>query len=81
VARVLLSGALRRHAGGVAELSIEAPSYRELLAALESRFPGMAPLIEGRTSLAIDGEIIPDPLLEPISEDSEIHFVPRVAGG
>ena len=40
-----------------------------------------APLIEGRTSLAIDGEIIPDPLLEPIPEESEIHFVPRVAGG
>jgi CO/xanthine dehydrogenase Mo-binding subunit/molybdopterin converting factor small subunit len=81
VARVLLSGALRRHAGGRAELSIEAPTYRELVAALEARFPGIAPLIEGRTSLAIDGEIIPDPLLEPIPEESEIHFVPRVAGG
>ena len=57
MARVLLSGALRRHAGGRAELSIEAPTYRELVAALEARFPGIAPLIEGRTSLAIDGEI------------------------
>ena len=81
MARVLLSGALRRHTGGHAELSIEARTYRELLAALEARFPGIAPLIEGRTSLAIDGEIIPDPLLEPIPEASEIHFVPRVAGG
>jgi len=43
VARVLLSGALRRHAGGRAELSIEAPTYRELVAALEARFPGIAP--------------------------------------
>ena len=76
-----LSGALRRHAGGSAELRVEARSYRELLAALESRFPGIALLIEGRTSLAIDGEIIPDPLLEPIPEESEIHFVPRGAGG
>jgi len=81
VARVLLSGALRRHAGGRAELAIEARTYRELLAALEARFPGIASLIEGRTSLAIDGEIIADPLLETIPPRSEIHFVPRVAGG
>jgi hypothetical protein len=32
-------------------------------------------------AVAIDGEIIEDPLLEPIRPESEIHFLPRISGG
>ena len=37
MARVVFSGALRQHVGGVGELEIEARSYRELL-----RAPGLS---------------------------------------
>jgi molybdopterin converting factor small subunit len=81
VARVLFAGALRRHVGGTAELEVEAGSYRDLVRALEERFPGFAELVDGRMALAVDGELISDPLLEPIDADSEVHFVPRISGG
>jgi hypothetical protein len=32
-------------------------------------------------AVAIDGDIIVDPLLEPIGPDSEVHFLHFVAGG
>ncbi len=81
MARVVFSGVLRQHAGGLAELEVEAESYRELLRALEARFPGFSDLIEGRMTLALDGELISDPMLEPIHADSEVHFIPRIGGG
>ena len=81
MARVVFSGVLRQHVGGLAELEVEADSYRDLLRALEARFPGFSDLIEGRMTLALDGELISDPLLEPIGPDSEVHFVPRIGGG
>ena len=81
VARVLFSGVLRRHVGGLAGLDLDVTSYRELLRSLEGRFPGFEDLIEGRMTLALDGELISDPLNEPIEADSEVHFIPRISGG
>ena len=81
MARVLFSGALRRHVGGLAELDLDVASYRELLRLLEARFPGFEGLVEGRTTLALDGELISDPFAESIEADSEVHFIPRIGGG
>jgi molybdopterin converting factor small subunit len=53
---------------------------RELLAELERRFPGLGAALAG-SAVAIDGEIFPDPLLEPVGKGSEVHFLPRVGGG
>ena len=53
---------------------------RRLLAELERRFPGLGEALAG-AAVAIDGEIFPDPLLEPVGPDSEVHFLPRVGGG
>ena len=81
MARVLFSGALRQHVGGLAELELDVASYRELLRCLDARFPGFEDLVEGRMTLAVDGELISDPLVEPIEADSEVHFLPRIGGG
>ena len=81
MARVVFSGVLRQHVGGVAELELDVGSYRELLRALEERFPGFVERVDGRMALAVDGELISDPLLESIDCDSEVHFVPRISGG
>ncbi len=81
MARVVFSGVLRQHVGGASELEFEVDSYRELLRALDQRFPGFAELVEGRMTLALDGELISDPMFERLEVDSEVHFVPRIGGG
>ena len=81
MARVVFNGALRRLAGGASELEVDARNVRELMHALEDRFPGISLELQSGMSIAIDGDIIQDPLLEPIEPDSEVHFLPAVQGG
>ena len=81
MARVVLPHALQALSGGVREIEVSARSVRELIATLEAQMPGVAELVGGQMAVAIDGEIISDPLLEPIDEDSEVHFLPRISGG
>ena len=80
MARIFLSGELRRIAGGEESLEIDARSVRDLVDALEERFPGMRARIDGM-AVAIDGEILPDAFLEAVEPESEIHFLPPVRGG
>jgi molybdopterin converting factor small subunit len=81
MATVFFTSGLRRHTGGRDRVVIEARSFRELLAALEARFPGLREPLQADIAVAIDGEIVQDPLLEPIQPASEIHFLPRISGG
>ena len=46
-----------------------------------ARFPGLDRDALTNMAVAIDGVIIVDPLLEPLNEDSEVHFLHFVAGG
>jgi molybdopterin converting factor small subunit len=77
----VLPQALQALAGGVREIEVSAGSVRELIATLEAQMPGVAELVAGQMAVAIDGEIFSDPLLEPIDDDSEVHFLPRISGG
>ena len=81
MATVFLSAGLRRFAGGVERVEVEAATVRELVDALDRRFPGIGDRLRDGTAVAIDGEIIPDPLLEPIPPGSEVHFLPSISGG
>lgn len=71
----------QRTPDGAAELDVDARTVRELVRALEPRVPGLGEALESNLSIAIDGEIVNDPLLEEIGPSSEVHFVPRIAGG
>jgi sulfur-carrier protein len=59
----------------------------EVIDALETQFPGLkARLCDGdrvRTGLAvvIDTQVARGGLTEPINENSEVHFIPAIAGG
>ncbi|MBI2799115.1 MAG: MoaD/ThiS family protein [Gammaproteobacteria bacterium] len=82
MATVVLQGELaRRYAGGQTTVTIEAADYRALIDALERRFPGLAAAVSVRTAVAIDGVIFQEPLLEPITQHSEVHFLPLIGGG
>ena len=76
----MIPRALRERAGGQERLEVAAADVRRLLAELERRFPGLGEALAG-AAVAIDGEIFPDPLLETVGPESEVHFLPRVAGG
>ncbi|MBS1818858.1 MAG: MoaD/ThiS family protein [Acidobacteria bacterium] len=77
---VHFSSALQRHTGGVAQVTLEAPRVKELVAAVIARFPGLE-LELGDLAVAIDGEVRPDAAYEPLMPSSEIYFVPKIAGG
>ncbi len=73
----------RQHTGGISEVGIDAANVRELLRHLSELYPSLnAHLVEtSSTAVAIDGEIIPDPWLESLTETSEVHLVRPLAGG
>lgn len=81
MATVVFSSGLQRHTGGVERLNVSAPDVRGLIAALDARFPGIGEVLRSGMAVAIDGEIIQEPLLEAVPDDSEVHFLPSISGG
>jgi sulfur-carrier protein len=82
MAHVHFSAGLRSSfTGGVTDLVIDAPNVRALIRALDERFPGIGDKLSSGTSVAIDGEIIPDADLESLEAASEVHFLETIAGG
>jgi molybdopterin converting factor small subunit len=80
VATVYLPSGLARHTGGVDTIEIDAARVPDLLAALRDRFPPIADQLND-LAVAIDGEIYADPGYQPLRADSEVHLLPRIAGG
>ena len=72
----------RQHTG-VAEVTVDAPNVRDLVRQLSELYPSLnAHLVQtSSTAVAIDGEIIPDPMLEELTTSSEVHLVRPLAGG
>jgi sulfur-carrier protein len=80
--RVILVGeGCRRLAGGQREIEVEADTIRRLLLELDRRFPGLGTQVEEGMAIAIDGTIYQDTYGVPLRPDSEIHVIPRIAGG
>ena len=61
-------------------LIVDAPRVLELMELLARRFPELSDVLPSM-AVAIDGEIYNDADYRPLSDDSEVHLVPRVAGG
>ena len=72
---------------GKSQVEVEGSTVRELVDALDVRYPGVAARIveEGRIrpglSVAVDGVVGNKGLREPVGPDSEVHFVPAMTGG
>ena len=80
VAKVYLPGGLTRHTGGVGVIEIDARRLEDLTRALAARFPGLAGELE-HFAVAVDGEIYNDAPYHALEPDSEVYFIPRIAGG
>lgn len=78
--RVVFPNHLLSHTGGQREVEVAASNVRELLEALERRFPGCRDAL-GRSAVAIDGQIYQDAFLEPLEPGAEVFFMQRIEGG
>jgi len=81
MARVLIPDHLASVITGARELEVIATTYRELVEKLDALFPGAAEAILGKVAVAIDGDIIHDPWLDPLEPDSEVCFLHKIEGG
>jgi len=80
MATVHLPSGLTQYTGGAESVVIDAPRLPELLAALRDRFPLIGDHLD-EMAVAIDGEIYQDPGFQALRADSDVHLVPRIAGG
>jgi molybdopterin converting factor small subunit len=80
VATVYLPSGLAAYTGGVETIDIDASRVVDLMTELAARYPDLAPQLD-EMAVAIDGEIYQQPGYQPLSPRSEVHLVPRIAGG
>jgi sulfur-carrier protein len=84
---VVIPALLRKFTKGLERVEVPGSSIREVVRQLGNRFPGIdAQLLEDgdiRPSIAvsIDGEIGTGGVLDPVGENSEVHFIPALGGG
>ena len=81
MARVFFADHLMQYTAGTRELELPGERFRDLVAQLEKRYPGISEILIGKVAVAIDGDIIHDPFLEPVKPDSEVYFLHRIEGG
>lgn len=85
--KVYIPAQWRDLTGTTTQLELEGSSLKQIIDALERKFPGIAGRVcdEGQIAaglaVSIDGDISSRGLLAPVSATSEIHFLPAIGGG
>ncbi len=78
---------MRSLTNGKSQVEVEGSTVWEIVAALETRYPGVAARIveddriRPGLSVAVDGTVGNKGLREPVGPNSEVHFVPAMTGG
>ena len=73
--------------GGRSSVEVEGATVRQVIDNLDLACPGIRDrlLDQGRLrpniSVAVDGEVTPMGLLEPVGPSSEVHFIAAIKGG
>lgn len=84
---VFIPAPLRPLADGQTSIELDGGTVRQLVNALDERFPGMAARLTEAGELSrslmvsIDGSIAPRGLLATVGPNSEVHFLPAIGGG
>ena len=72
---------------GEQRVVVEGNNVRQIIESLDQKYPGFKDRLveDGRVkpniSVATDGEITPLGMIEKVSEESEVHFLPAISGG
>ncbi len=78
---------LQSSTGGQSRVEVTGATVRQIVDSLERTFPGIrTKLVDGdrlrpNLSVAVDGEVSPLGLLEPVPAGAEVHFVTAIQGG
>ena len=73
--------------GGTDRVEVPGKNVRQVIDNLEALYPGLKELIleDGNISpgisVFVDGELGYMELVEPVKEESEVHFLPAISGG
>ena len=87
VAIIFIPTMLQPLTGGVKQTECEGRNVRQIIDGLEARYPGIKERlvedgeIRANLAVAIDGDVARMGMLERVSENSEVHFVPAIGGG
>ena len=87
MATVWIPALLRQLTSDQQSVQVAGATLREVIDALDAKFPGikakLCPNDQMRPGLAVvvDGEVARGGLSEAVGENSEVHFIPAVAGG
>jgi molybdopterin synthase sulfur carrier subunit len=87
MALVYIPEPLQSLSHGEKEVRLEATTVQQVIAQLEALYPGMEDaLVEDgdlkpHIAVAVDGEVSILGVVEPVSADSEVHFIPALGGG
>lgn len=80
MATIYFSTGLAQYTDGAESLTVEARRVDELLAIVVERFPALREPL-AIMAVAVDGEVHTHPDFIPLGPQSEVHLVPRIAGG
>jgi molybdopterin synthase sulfur carrier subunit len=84
---VWIPSLLRDLTGGREKVLVDGQTVRQVIAALDRLYPGIRQrLCDGDTlrhgiAVAVDTQIAPLGLLQPVRAGGEVHFLPAVSGG
>ncbi len=87
MATVFIPALLQPAVGGAGQLDVPGTTVRQVIENLDRLHPGvLAKLVDGgrlrpNLSVAVDGEVSPLGLMEPVGPHSEVHFVTAISGG
>jgi sulfur-carrier protein len=85
--RVFIPPQLRVMAGGAESVDLPGKTVREVIDALDAKYPGIGrhlrdgDSLRGGLTVVIDADVSPRGLLEKVSPASEVHFLPPIGGG
>jgi molybdopterin converting factor small subunit len=84
---VFIPPQLRDATGGLDHVEVDAASVRQVVAALDARFPGVrdrlcaADQLRPGLAVAVNGTISSLGLLQKVPDGGEVHFLPAIGGG
>ena len=87
MATVFIPSLMQSLTDGQSTVQIQGTTVRQIIDNLDSEYPGVKDRLveDGRVkpniSVAVDGEVTPLGMLEKVSENSEVHFLPAIGGG
>jgi molybdopterin converting factor small subunit len=85
--KVFIPPLLRETTGGLDQVDVSAATVRQVVAALDARFPGIGERLCAGDSLrpglavAVNGTVSSLGLLQKVPDGSEVHFLPGIGGG